>query len=267
MNEQQADLSRPIRVVVFGGGPTLDRALARFATLLEAHPEIEFLGGFCESGEQGLIARVQDRWRRRGILSVPLLLSEAFDFFSRLLAHPLSEIQLQRKIARISDRIHCVSDIHAQEVLERVRALGPDLGLIYGGPILRPTLFQIPRLGTLGIHHGKVPEYRGKKTTFWAIFNGEQSAGVTIQRVNAGLDSGDIVKKGEVPVGRRSLREVWSDLEQLGFELYIEAIVAVKRGTAQSQPQAGKKGKLYKDPKAADVLRYWGRQFMWRLNS
>jgi len=58
-----------------------------------------------------------------------------------------------------------VPDVHAQAVLERVRAAAPDLGVIYGAPILKPELFGIPPLGTLGIHHGRVPQYRGKKTT------------------------------------------------------------------------------------------------------
>jgi methionyl-tRNA formyltransferase len=122
-------------------------------------------------------------------------------------------------------------------------------------------LFEIPVLGTLGIHHGKVPEYRGKKTTFWAMFNGEKTAGVTIQKVNAGLDMGEIAKQGEVSIGRRSLRSVWNELEKLGLDLYLQAIVEVKQGTASYQPQVGKKGKLYRDPKLGDILTFWWKQF------
>ena len=167
---------------------------------------------------------------------------------------------------RLSDRIYFVRDIHAQEVLGRVCALAPDLGLIYGSPILKPELYEIPALGTLGIHHGKLPEYRGKKTTFWAMYNGEQTAGVTIQRVNADLDTGEIALQGKVPIGHRSQQAVWKELETLGLDLYIQAILEVKQGTASYRPQVGKKGKLYRDPKLCDTLTLWRKQFSGHLS-
>ncbi len=151
-------------------------------------------------------------------------------------------------------------------MLEQVCALEPDLGLIYGSPILKPELFEIPRLGTLGIHHGKVPEYRGNKTTFWAMYNGEPVAGVTIQRVNKGLDTGSIVKTGEVKAYRRAYQVVFRELEVLGIELYIQAILEVKYGVADFKPQTGVKGKLYRNPKLGDFIRFWGKQIKRRLN-
>jgi methionyl-tRNA formyltransferase len=160
----------------------------------------------------------------------------------------------------MSDRIFWVHNIHTQEVLDHISRLRPDLGLIYGSPILKPELFEIPILGTLGIHHGKVPAYRGNKTTFWAMYNGEDVAGVTIQKINAGLDTGSIVKEGEVPIGRRSYSRVWNDLEALGLDLYIQAILEVKTGTASYRPQVGKKGKLYRNPKFKDFIVFWFRQ-------
>jgi methionyl-tRNA formyltransferase len=96
----------------------------------------------------------------------------------------------------------------------------PDVGVIYGAPVLRQELFEIPRLGTLGIHHGRVPHYRGKKTTFWEIYNGERVAGVTIQRVNKGIDTGEIVRRGEVEIGNRGYTAVERDTEALGLSLF-----------------------------------------------
>jgi folate-dependent phosphoribosylglycinamide formyltransferase PurN len=265
MAERAPELREPIRVVLFGGGPVLERDVKQFICRLEAHPEIELLGAFCQSEAQTFQAVVRDLWRRRRFLALPLLLAHTADVVGRHLSRPRAEFELNRAMARLSDRIHFVSDIHAEGVLEAVRALKPDLGLIYGSPILKPALFEIPMRGTLGIHHGKVPEYRGKKTTFWAMYNGEPTAGVTIQKVNAGLDTGQIVKEGEVLIGRRSLRAVWTELEALGLDLYIEAIIEVKAGTATFRPQVGKKGKLCRDPKPGDVLRFWRRQLRHRV--
>ncbi len=267
MRENRTDLGRPIGVVLFCGGPTLDPAVLRFLGLLESHPEIELLGGFCQSQGQNLKAVVKDLWMRRRFLAVPILSGQFLRYLSGWMSHPLSTLRLRRASAQRSNQIRFVSNIHSEKVLERVRLLSPDLGLIYGAPILKPNLFEIPCFGTLGIHHGKVPEYRGKKTTFWAMFNGEQSVGVTIQRVNSGLDTGDVVKRGEVLVGQRSQKIVWNELEALGLQLYIQSIVEVKRGTARFSFQGVGGRRLYKDPRLNDILRFHWRQLKSRASS
>jgi folate-dependent phosphoribosylglycinamide formyltransferase PurN len=258
--------NRPIRVVVFGGGPILERGVKHFICRLEECRDIEFLGAFCQPGEQTLWAIVSDLWRRRGLLALPLLVVQMVRTIGRSLINPFVELKLHRKITGLADRIHAVPNIHNAEVLQRVHSLAPDLGLVYGSPILKPDLFEIPRLGTLGIHHGKVPEYRGKKTTFWAMYNGEQTAGVTIQKINAGLDAGEIVKQGAVTIGQRSYRAVCKELEALGLELYLDAILEVKQGTAFYSPQAGKGRRLCRDPKFADIIRFIWRRFQRSLS-
>jgi folate-dependent phosphoribosylglycinamide formyltransferase PurN len=256
----------PIRVVLFGGGPVLERSVKQFVGLLEAHPQIDFLGGFCQSEAQSFKAVMADLWRRRRLLAAPLLLMQIGNIIGHYLFQPRMEIRLNRIMKQVSNRIHFFPDIHAEEVLAQVRVLSPELGLIYSSPILKPALFEIPRQGTLGIHHGKLPEYRGKKTTFWAMFNGEEVAGVTIQKVNSRLDGGDIVREGSVPINHRSLRAVWKDLEILGFDLYIQAVLDMKHDTAELRPQQGKKGRLYRDPKYSDILRFWWRQLFRKLS-
>jgi folate-dependent phosphoribosylglycinamide formyltransferase PurN len=265
VSDKQA-FNRPIRVVMFGSGPELNPDAKQFLCLLEAHPEIEFLGAFCQAQSQSLGAVFTDLWKRRGLLALPLFVVWVLNKGIRFLTHPRKEVALHQKLRSISDHIHFIPDIHAQHILEQVSALKPDLGLIYGSPILKPELFEIPRLGTLGIHHGKVPEYRGNKTAFWAMYNGEPVAGVTIQKVNKGLDTGSIVKTGEVRSHRRAYPAVFHELEALGLELYIQAILEVKRGVAEFKPQSGVKGKVYRNPKLGDFIRFWGRQFKRRLH-
>jgi methionyl-tRNA formyltransferase len=249
--------NRLIRVVMFGGGPELTNDAKEFIYRLEMHPQIQFLAAICQSESPTMNAIFKDLWNRRGILAFPLLVVRSFASVMRYMENPQKASALTQKLEEISDRIQNVKDIHAQEVKDLVQSLKPDLGLIYGSPILKPELFDLPGLGTLGIHHGKVPAYRGNKTTFWAMYNDEDVAGVTIQKINAGLDTGCIVKEGEVPIGRLSYQAVWRDLEALGLDLYIQAILEVKNGTATYRPQVGKKGKLYRNPKLKDYLAFW----------
>jgi folate-dependent phosphoribosylglycinamide formyltransferase PurN len=261
--ESGGGLGRPIRVVLFGGGPTLERGTAEFLCRLAAHPEIEFLGAFCQSRSQSIFGLVQDRWRRRRFLAAPLLLAEVAGLAGRYVTQPVAEVALRRRLARCANRIHYVPDVHAEGVLEQVRALQPDLGLAYGSPILEPKLFEIPRFGTLGIHHGQVPEYRGKKTMFWAMYKGEVTAGVTVQKINARLDRGDVVRLGQVPIGCRTPGAVWRELESLGLDLYLQAVLEVKEGTAHYRPQAAGSGRLYRDPTVRDILDFWVK-LAWR---
>ena len=259
--------SGPIRVVMFGSGPELNPDAKEFLCRLEEHPEIELLGAFCQAGSRSLHAVFADLWKRRGLLAFPLFAIRLLDQAGRFLLHPRQEVALRKRLEKISGRIHFIPDIHAPQVLEQVQALHADLGLIYGSPILKPALFEIPRLGTLGIHHGKVPEYRGNKTTFWAMYNGDPVVGVTIQKVNKGLDTGSIVKTGAVDAYRRGYPSVVHDLEALGLDLYIQAIEDVKHGVAEFKPQTGVKGKLYRNPKPGDFIKFWIRQWKRRLGS
>ena len=266
MSKQQAVLERPIRVIMFGGGPVLEPDVKRFLVRLEAHPEIDLLGAFCQSRGQAWSDVVGDLWRRRRLLAAPLLVIQAASAIRRTVSRSAQEAVVNRQLATIEDRLHFVPDIHDEVVLSKVRVLEPDLGLIYGSPILKSELFEIPAFGTLGIHHGKVPQYRGKKTTFWAMYNGESQAGVTIQKVNAGLDTGQIVNSGSVPATNRAYSTVWNELVELGLDLYIRSILDVKAGAARLHPQLGPKGKLYRDPSFADILRFWWRQAKRRFN-
>jgi len=263
----EAELDRPIRVVMFSSGPELTHDIKEFIYRLELHPEIELAGIICQAESTTVAAIWKDLWKRRKALAIPLFLMRILTGLLIFLKNPAGERLLNKKLEELSDRFIWVPDIHAQAVLDHVSSLQPDLGLIYGSPILKPALFELPKFGTLGIHHGKLPVYRGNKTTFWAMYNDEQDAWVTIQKVNAGLDTGNIVKEGAVPIGCRTYRAVWNDLLLLGLDLYIDAILEVKNGTAVYQPLMGKKGKLYRNPKSKDFIQFWFRQIKKRLRN
>ncbi len=251
---------RPIRVVLFGGGPVLEPDVVRFLARLEAQPEIDLVGAFCQSSGQGFGDVVRDLWRRRGLLALPLLAVQLLEAAARFLRGPGEALRLRRALAGLAGRLHYVPRVHDPAVLAAIARLAPDLGLSYGSPILKPKLFEIPALGTLGIHHGRVPQYRGKKTTFWAMYNGEAAAGVTIQKINAGLDTGEIVREGAVEIGRKSRGRVWSELVDLGLDLYIAAILDMKAGRAVLRPQTGPAGPLYRDPTWRHLLEFWWRR-------
>jgi methionyl-tRNA formyltransferase len=262
-----APLDRPIRVVQFSG-PYLDPPALRFALLLDAHPQIELIAVLCEGAGSGWSSRLRELQRRRGLLAVSVVARDLASAALRFVRAPRAALARRMGARRLATKIFTVPDMHAGEVLERIRnEWRPDLGAIYGAPVLRPELFEIPPFGTFGIHHGRVPHYRGKKTTFWEIYNGEPSAGVTIQRVNAGIDTGDVVRSGEVTIGAKSYGRVERETQELGFELYLQAILETAQGRARfsRQPSAAPAARHYKQPSAADFVRLWLRVASRRL--
>lgn len=129
-------------------------------------------------------------------------------------------------------------DIHDESTLKRVRQFAPDLGIALAAPILAPALFSIPRLGTLNLHKGKVPEYRGMPPAFWELWHGEKEVGCTVHVVEAGLDTGAIVRESRVPVRPYStLKGLQLTLDELGVRLMTDAARAMLDGSASLTPQ------------------------------
>lgn len=250
-----------LRVVVFTGGAVLESPCVDFIARIHASAGLELAGVYCETAASGLKGVARDLVRRRGWLAPILLLQRALRRVGRSLLAPRRTIARRRMLRGLESRIFYVPDLHAPEVLSSIEALRPDVGAVYGGPILRQALFEIPALGTLGIHHGRLPEYRGKKTTFWAMHNGEQTVGVAIQRIGAGLDRGDILRDAVLPVGHKPLPVVTRQLEQLGLDLYIAALLDVRDGKPQFRAQPAGDRALYRDPRPADIARFWARYF------
>src|SRR5436190_7530598 len=120
MSTKQIEIHWPIRVVMFGSGPELNQDAKQFICRLEEHPEIEFLGAFCQAPSRSLRAVFMDLWRRRSWLAFPLFAISIIDKAVRFLLHPREEIALQRSLEKISDRIHFVTDIHSRTTLEHV---------------------------------------------------------------------------------------------------------------------------------------------------
>jgi folate-dependent phosphoribosylglycinamide formyltransferase PurN len=250
-----AQLAGPIRIVYFAG-PYLEPAARRFIAMLERHPEVDLVLGLCEGEGEGFLHRLRNLWRRRGPLAFAVLALEWLEAATGFLRAPRETLRDRRDALPALGRFVTVRDIHSPEVIARIRALAPDLGVIYGGPLLKPEVFEIPLLGTLGIHHGRAPRYRGKKTTFWEVYNGEATAGVTIQRLNRGIDTGDILRTAEVPIGRKGYGQVWREAQRVGADAYLAAIVDVRRGTATFTPQdpAAPRDPLYRQPAPRDIL-------------
>ncbi len=85
--------------------------------------------------------------------------------------------------------------------LEELRAVGADLGVVVAyGHILKPDVLATPRLGMLNVHASLLPRLRGAAPIQWAILNGEETTGISIMQMEAGLDSGPVLHRIETEI-------------------------------------------------------------------
>jgi methionyl-tRNA formyltransferase len=119
----------------------------------------------------------------------------------------------------------------------------PDLLVIYGfNWILPPEVFQVPRLGAINVHTSLLPRYRGPAPVLWAIRNGDPDIGVTVHRVDEGVDTGLILaQQGGVPLDEEITPEqLRARLGPVIQELLATALARVASGEpGQPQPAVG----------------------------
>lgn len=93
------------------------------------------------------------------------------------------------------------SQPNGEEFRQQVKTLAPDLAVsISYDRILRRPLLELPRLGCVNIHAGRLPQYRGRNVINWAILNGETEIGVTAHMMDEGIDTGDILLQRLLPI-------------------------------------------------------------------
>jgi methionyl-tRNA formyltransferase len=120
-----------------------------------------------------------------------------------------------------------------------LRALEPDLVAVAAfGQILPPSILDLPHLGCLNVHTSLLPKYRGAAPIQWAIANGETETGVTIMKMDAGLDTGDILTQRTTPIHPADNGETLHDrLAYLGAELLVATIPDYAAGKIQPRRQ------------------------------
>ena len=117
--------------------------------------------------------------------------------------------------------------------------LQPDVIVVVAyGHIVPPWMIALPRLGCLNLHASLLPRYRGAAPIPWAIVRGEHVTGVTTMRIDAGLDTGDILLKREVEIRGDDTRETLSQrLSAIGADLMVETLRGWERGEIVPVPQ------------------------------
>ena len=125
------------------------------------------------------------------------------------------------------------------DALQFLREKDPQLIVIVAfGQILTPGFFDYPTLGSLNVHASLLPKYRGAAPITHTLINGETQTGVTIMKIDEGMDTGDIVSQGTVAVEENTTQGELEDLlAHKGAELLIQTLPPYAKGEIDLQPQ------------------------------
>ena len=133
-----------------------------------------------------------------------------------------------------------------ENFISELRQLQPDLvAVVAYGQILPPAILDLPKFGCVNVHTSLLPKYRGAAPVQSAILNGETETGVTIMKMDAGLDTGDILAQTRTPILPEDNSQTLHDrLAQLGADLLVETIPNYVAGKILVRPQP-KEGATY----------------------
>jgi len=126
------------------------------------------------------------------------------------------------------------SSMRDPAVVEQLRSLAPDVICVAAyGMILPPAVLEIPRFGCVNVHASLLPRYRGAAPIERAILNGDAFTGVSIMRMEEGLDTGPYARQVTVPVGDLGRAELSEELARTGARALLGVLAEVESGAAQ----------------------------------
>ncbi|MCR5031399.1 MAG: methionyl-tRNA formyltransferase [Lachnospiraceae bacterium] len=152
----------------------------------------------------------------------------------QLMAPPVKEVALEHNIPVLQP----VKIKRPEEVAE-LKKYPADVYVVAAfGQILSQEILDIPKYGCLNIHASLLPKYRGAAPIQWCILNGEKTTGVTIMQMDAGLDTGDMLTKEEVPILDSDTAESLEEkLMQAGARLITKTLPLVESGSLKPEKQ------------------------------
>jgi methionyl-tRNA formyltransferase len=151
---------------------------------------------------------------------------------ARLMPPPVKDMALKNKLPVLQPET-----LRSQQFYEQLRAYSPDIIVVAAyGKLLPPEILTLAPFGCLNVHASLLPKYRGAAPIQHAILNGEKTTGITIMKMDEGLDTGDILLAGEIEIGPdETAGGLFERLGELGADLLCQALENLCRLTPVAQ--------------------------------
>jgi methionyl-tRNA formyltransferase len=174
----------------------------------------------------------------------------------KLSAPPVKELALEQGVA-----VYQPDKLKTPEWQPVFAGLNADVYVVVAyGKILPQWLLDLPRLGAYNVHASLLPRYRGAAPIHWAIANGETKTGVTTMKLDAGMDTGDILLQHEIPIEPEDTSTSIHDrLAEIGAGLMLKTLDNLEHGTAKRIPQDPAQATYAPMLKKSDGLLGWNQ--------
>jgi len=151
----------------------------------------------------------------------------------------LSPTPVEREATKMKLSVVSSASLKGAEAQEMFRAYGADAAVVVAyGLILQPTILQATKLGCFNVHASLLPRWRGAAPINRAIMAGDADSGVTVMKMDEGLDTGAMAMSAHAPIGAdMTAGELHDVLAERGADLMVRALAALERGTLQFIPQ------------------------------
>lgn len=147
-------------------------------------------------------------------------------------------------------------------------SLQPDIIVsAYFSQILKKTVLEIPKIGTLNIHPALLPDYKGAMNYFWVLKNGEDKAGVSVHWIDEGIDTGEILARKSFIINKDyTQQQLLVKTAFVGTSLLKRVIKLLISGKeVVALPKLENSGNYYPMPKAEDFSHYFARRRFFRI--
>jgi methionyl-tRNA formyltransferase len=151
--------------------------------------------------------------------------------------------------------------INGPDTVQELKSFEADCFVLSGyNKILKSAVINIPPLGTINLHGGKLPQYRGAAPINWQIINGETSGGCCIIYVDEGIDTGDIIAQEKYPINSEDTHaSILEKSLRIFPKLLVKVLKNIEEGTVQAQPQDLAAGCYYTRRYPRDSVINWER--------
>ena len=140
---------------------------------------------------------------------------------------PVKETALQRNL-----NVYQPERVRDEEFIDFLRSLNADIIVVSAfGQILPKSILDMTKYGCINIHASLLPKYRGAAPIQWSIIDGEEKTGVTIQQMNEGIDTGDILEVEEVEISAKETGgSLFDKLAETGAKLVVQTMKHIEQG-------------------------------------
>ncbi|MBI3595323.1 MAG: methionyl-tRNA formyltransferase [Nitrospirae bacterium] len=188
----------------------------------------------------------------------------------------LTPSPVKERAEKLSFPIYQPEKVRDPRFIETIKTLSPDVMVVVAfGQILPQTLLDVPRFGCVNVHASLLPKFRGAAPVHWALIEGERETGVTTMLLDAGMDTGPMLRKKSLTILPQETGVTLSQkLSHLGATVLLETLEDLEKGKLHPIPQDPKlatyapllkkmDGEVVWEESAVRIERKWRALTLW----